>query len=97
MGAQEYKVYITPLGDIIRRHELEYHIYADDGQLHVSFILNDKEDLDKATLKIKRCTLDIKKWMTANMFKLNDSKTEVIVITPSHRDTHIQNIAIADS
>ena len=37
--------------------------------------------------------------MTSNMLKLNDSKTEVIVFTPSHRvnDTNIQNIEIADS
>ena len=99
MGAEEYKVYTLPLGDIIRKHGLEYHIYADDGQLHVSFILNDKVDLDRAISTIKRCTLDIKKWMTANMLKLNDSKTEVIVITPSHRvnETKIQNIEIADS
>ena len=48
MGAEEYKVYTKLLGDIIRRHGLEYHIYADDGQLLVSFILNDREDLDRA-------------------------------------------------
>ena len=30
MGAEEYKIYTTPIGDIIRRHGLKFHIYPDD-------------------------------------------------------------------
>ena len=60
MGAEEYKIYTTTIGDIIRRHNLKFHIYADDGQLHVSFILTDKEDLQRALSKIQCCTSDIK-------------------------------------
>ncbi len=38
-------------------------------------------------------------WMTKNMLKLNDSKTEVIVITPSYRanEISIEHVRIADS
>ena len=90
IGAEEYKLYTIPLGDIIRRHGLQFHLYADDGQLHVSFVLNRSEDLQNALEKIANCTRDIKKWMTENYLKLNDEKTEVIIITP--RNTHSLNV-----
>jgi hypothetical protein len=39
-------MYAKPQGDIIRRHGLSYHFYADDTQLYISF--NPKEDTVEA-------------------------------------------------
>ena len=35
LGPQLFTVYTSPLGRIIRAHGLDYHLFADDSQLHV--------------------------------------------------------------
>ena len=35
LGPILFNIYISPIADIFRRHQIRYHIYADDTQLHV--------------------------------------------------------------
>ena len=37
LGPLLYLLYTSPLADIIKRYNLEYHFYADDTQLYVAF------------------------------------------------------------
>ena len=48
MGPEDYKVYTLPVGDIIKKHGLDFHIYADDTQQLVSFLLKATRALDTA-------------------------------------------------
>ena len=84
MGAEDYKVYILPVGDIIRKHRLRFNIYADDKQLSIAFDLRSSEDLKSKIVLIEKCVQEIKQWMTVNMLKLNAEKTEVLIITSPH-------------
>jgi hypothetical protein len=81
MGAEDYKAYTLPVGDIIRKHNLRFKIYADDTQIKTSFDVKDKRDITVSIGLISECVADIKSWMTANMLKLNADKTEVMFIT----------------
>ncbi len=81
MGAEDYKAYTLPVGDIIRRHKLRFKIYADDTQLKISFNVKDTNDLTLSIDSIRACVTDIKSWMTTNMLKLNADKTEIMFIT----------------
>lgn len=49
-------LYTTPLAEIIRSHGLDYHFYADDVQLYMSF---KDGDADVATLRLENCVADM--------------------------------------
>ena len=49
-------------------------------QLYISFKPGSKASELEAVTALQDCILDIKTWMTADKLKLNDDKTELIVI-----------------
>ena len=55
-----------------------FHFYADDTQLYISF--KSGSSCKSAILSLENCVEDIKKWMLENMLKLNDDKTEFLLI-----------------
>ncbi len=42
MGPKLFSVYSVPLEDIIRKHKLEFELYADDDQLYLVFTLTQR-------------------------------------------------------
>ena len=81
LGPILFTIYTTPLASIIRKHGIEFYLYADDTQLYIAF--KPSSDLSKSDgiKKLEGCIEDIRKWMTDNLLKLNDDKTELLVIT----------------
>ena len=62
----------------MRHNDIDFHIYADDTQLYVSFDLsNPNVALDRMNL----CISDLRIWIIRNKLKINDSKTEFLIIT----------------
>ena len=88
-----------PIGQIIRRHRLDFHLFADDSQLYVSFKINDTNDETIALARIQACVDELKAWLINHRLQLNDSKTEILVITtPSSAGKHnLTNVVIGDS
>ena len=78
LGPLLFSIYCRPLGDIVRRHNLHFHAYADDTQLYISFKPN-QSDADIAIHQLELCIEEIRSWMVSNYLKLNDQKTEFIV------------------
>ena len=70
-------VYTAPIADIIKKHDLLYHLYADDTQLYIFFNTDCCADLDKAKLRVERCVEEIDLWMCKNLLKINQDKTEL--------------------
>ena len=87
-----------PLGDIIRRHGLGYHLYTDDTQLYLSFDLGNPASQTDAKLKLEKCIIEIQDWMKFNKLKLNGDKTEIVLLSSqfNRREVHIDNIQIGD-
>ena len=57
------------------------HLYADDTQLYVTFNPSDEMDIEGAIVKVEGCIADVKKWMSSNFLKLNDDKTEILLLS----------------
>ena len=93
LGPLLYTLYTVPLGHIIRRHNLNYHFYADDSQLYLSIKPNDIHDL---VFSLEKCILKVKDWMSTNKLKLNDEKTEIILINPKKYDVNVSSLKIGD-
>ena len=79
LGPLLYSLYTSPIADIINLHNLQYHLYADDSQLYISFKTDCFADLAQAKSSVELCVKDIDQWMTNNMLMLNQEKTELIV------------------
>ena len=66
---------LADLADIINRHSVTLHSFADDTQLYLHCC---REDITTATTRLKECIMDVGRWMSANRLKLNTDKTELL-------------------
>ena len=80
LGPILYLIYTSPLGDILRKHCMSFHLYADDTQLYTTFVYNDDNHLASTKISIENCLLEIDHWMTCNKLKLNKDKTELLIL-----------------
>ncbi len=80
LGPILFCVYTSPLGDLLRSHDISFHFYADDSSLYLSFSPNVLDDQVASFAKIEACANDVRHWMYENKLKLNDDKTVFMVL-----------------
>ena len=93
LGPVLFTTYTTPLGRIIQRQGLTYHLYADGTQLYMAFKPSDVTSKCDAISLIEACFAHIGIWMNDNFLKLND-KTELLVTTTREELSKISDISI---
>ena len=74
-----FNIYTVPISNICRRHQVEFHLYADDTEIYLSFRPSIPNSKHNCTARIKKCIHEIRIWMTQNLLKLNSDKTEFIL------------------
>ena len=57
---------------------MNFHIYADDTTVYLSF---EPDDIESAFSRMERCLGDVKRWMNTMRLKMNSDKTELMVVT----------------
>ena len=88
LGPILYLVYTSPLGVILRRHGVRFHMYADDTQLYLSMKTTSVEDVVSSRTRVEVCLRELNKWMLLNNLRLNNDKTELMVLTLNIALTH---------
>ena len=79
LGPLLFVLYVSKLFEIVEHHLPDVHAYADDSQLYVSF-KPDLENQSAAIEAMQKCISDVRRWMLADRLKLNDDKTEIVII-----------------
>ena len=80
LGLLFFTMYATELFDIIKGHLPCTHAYADDTQLYLSFKPDTTSSQSDAVDAMERCVRAMRCWMIKDKLKVDDSKTEFILI-----------------
>ena len=97
LGPILFILYTKPLTTLIQRHSISNQSFADDTQLHNSCR---PDQIDTSVQGMQDCISDVKTWMTSNKLKLNDDKTECLLIVlnrTSLPNPHPTSIHIGDT
>ena len=80
LGPILFTIYTSTISDILAGDDLNYHCFADDTQLYLGFSPTDINSQNHARNQLDLCLKKIKNFMLENRLKLNDGKTEFILI-----------------
>ena len=87
LGPILFNVYTAALGLLLRQENTNYSMYADDTDLYLIF---KPSELTENVAEMERTGGLVRRWMAANELKMNDAKTEVMLIAPRRMATKIE-------
>ena len=67
---------------IIRKHDMKFHLHADDTQLYLMFDTNNRDSEQSALSKMETCISETKTWMLSNKLYLNGGKIAFLQFYP---------------
>ena len=77
LGPILFILYTKPLSNLIERHSISSHFFSDDTQLLDSC---HPDQIEATVRSMQDCISEVKLWMDCNKLKLNDEKTESLLI-----------------
>ena len=95
LGPLLFSIYTSQIFDIVNDHLLNVHCFADDTQLYD----HDQASQDAAVASMEACIRDVRLWMLQDKLKINDAKTEFVLIgtRPQLKKVDIDSLKIGDS
>ena len=93
LGPILFTIYTVPIDNICRKHQVAFLLYADDTQVYLSFKPSIPSSKYECIAKIENCIEEIGIWMTQNLLKLNNDKTEFILLGTQQQLSKLDNIS----
>ena len=85
LGPLLFVLYASKIFQVVDKHPPGIHCYADDSQLYSSFCPNASVNQAVALARMESCIDDIRNWMLNDKLKLDDDKTEFLIIGASQQ------------
>ena len=98
LGPLLFTIYSSKLFEVIKDHLPVAHGYAHDTQLYLSFKPNTSSSQSEAIEGMELCINAIGAWMITDKLKLNDDKTEFLIIGTRQQlsKVHIEKLSVGD-
>ena len=87
-------LYQALLEAICKKHGIMYHLYANDQYIYLSFKLAWKGSKENCLEWLEKCIKETSTWMTHNLLKLNEEKTEIIQFGIKQQCQIVRNIIL---
>ena len=94
LGPLLFTLYVSKLFDIVKGHLLGVHTYADDTQLYPAFKPDSAVNALDAVNAMEPCIRDLRTLMLHDKLKLNDDKTEFILIGTRQKLAKVDGISL---
>ena len=96
LGPILFTLYMSPLGTFAIILGVNFHGYVDDSQIYLAFNPSntDQSNKDHCLYTIQLCLADVRVWMHTNPLKLNDDKTEFIILGTKQQLVKVGDIEI---
>jgi Reverse transcriptase (RNA-dependent DNA polymerase) len=75
LGPIGFISYTEDFVDVINRHDVRSHFYADDMQLYASC---HPDNISDVRLQLSVCAADVSKWCASRRLQMNSDKTEIV-------------------
>ena len=92
LGPLLFSLYISPLGDICRRCNAEFHLYTDYQQNYFSF--EPGPPTKSGIENLQECIQDICIWIGTNLLKLNDENIEFLLFGARQQLAKVRDISM---
>jgi hypothetical protein len=86
LGPILFLLYSADVLQLIKRHQLHPHAFADDSQIYGFCQPSETDSLQE---RLSHCIDDVSQWMRANRLQLNPTKTEILWCSSARRQHQI--------